>query len=1150
MKSWISNPTDTTSGENIHAHCTLPRVLDGTGTHWACLSCAFRVLTDTQELCATQLEAAKIVTALWMHWSNKETWNALCGSQDFCHALASACLTALSRRPTMLTNEVLDCLLETFRHLCNNKEANPVCALLVLSTVVKHGMACDQVFLGRFITAIHALLECAQEIIERNSNTPWCQTFRCNFALFEEFLTEALQHCPSGLLIKDTQNNRDESSWFVAETDAVQAIIRLLTHLNGSQAWIVRPCSATINSAIDRAIQTGDDDVILGATLELVSSVSSEFERSEKALPLIKASLASQDQTVQMKGAAALDSLLHKTQDLSPQVHTMHIDQQLVEVLWSFLPQSPEFSGFLTTSFSIIQVLWKNELSRERLCDDTLNLKGLLHRTLHQTLFSQVDVQQNKLLNNTLDLIEMILWSSREGDRVSKPLARSVSEVLHTACQRVQEMDLPLCLICHLHRILRNEENCDKTCLMEIEQSVAQRLSIQPQDCNTAQETLEVIAHSVTPLTVTETYQNHAMTCFKKHRVHCAIAWFSALSFCSDSAINELTPRILSTSILWGLTISDAPQSNQELQNAAQHFLSSVITKHPSTCVVTPSGNSQVTLQCLTCTRPTLTAQQRRTLAALFVAVVNGATLGPHITALINNLARRCTTREETHLCPSDICFFACLGVDRAIIESTVFNTCLLSNAPHEEWFDFCVITPPPALLLNRICFEGGITGLFEEPFKHWASFLSAGVGTDELIEWASKLTTPSLVFVFAALSNQLSQDGITQKRQTLLRLMHILIRKSEETQQLPAQIVLEQVPQWFQGLQEECTMLQMLLQHSQGLSLHACQFLTEQLCKCDQMTPQKMSCLALVLDGARRNYPDIFLSLKKRASCHFIPLFGDVCSDKKEYLNTAIAALGVLCIGEECSPELPSVETIDDILSLSFKHRNYSAATCCIQSLKMKLISVPELTEQLKQRTQLLLVHGLFAPDENCQMVAADTAVFLGDKVSCSANAWNISFFDSFVSMALGRITPTKGWIVYMVSFFSEQTRPLWLASMPLPASFVEALLEMVRTAVAFGKIDESTVLLCVLLFYIRSCFPQAVTKEAVDVLATNVREILSPTNQRLLFPALNHTDPSTLTCLSSMDTDYVVPAVPCFLQAYDPYSLLSFLQHALTTV
>lgn len=315
-------------------------------------------------------------------------------------------------------------------------------------------------------------------------------------------------------------------------------------------------------------------------------------------------------------------------------------------------------------------------------------------------------------------------------------------------------------------------------------------------------------------------------------------------------------------------------------------------------------------------------------------------------------------------------------------------------------------------------------------------------------------------------------------------------------------------------------------------------------------MTLQKMTCLALTLDATRRNHPDIFCALKTQTSCRLIPLFGSICSDENEYLNTTVAALGVLCIGEYCESQLPSVETINGVLSLSYKHRNYSAATCCIQSLKLKLVSVPDLAEQSKQRTQLLLLHGLFAPDENCQMAAADTAVFLGDKLSCSANAWNISFFDSFVSMAIGRITPTKGWLVYMVSFFSEQTRPLWLASVPLPASFIEALLEMVRTSVAFGKIDESTVLLCVLLFFIRSCFPQAISKEATDVLATNVREILSPASQRLLFPALSHTDASTLTCHSSMEADYVVPTVPCYFQAYDPYSLLSFLQHALTTV
>ena len=208
MNRRISNPTHTTSREDIHASCTLPRVLDGTGTHWACLSCAFRILTDAKELCATQLEAAKVVNALWMHWSNKETWNALCASQDFCHALASACLTALNRRPTVLTNELVDNLLETFRHLCNNKEANPVCVLQVLSTIVKHCMSCDQVFMGRFITAINTLLEDVQGIVERNSETSWCQTFCCNIVLFEEFLMETMQHCPSGLFINATRRKK------------------------------------------------------------------------------------------------------------------------------------------------------------------------------------------------------------------------------------------------------------------------------------------------------------------------------------------------------------------------------------------------------------------------------------------------------------------------------------------------------------------------------------------------------------------------------------------------------------------------------------------------------------------------------------------------------------------------------------------------------------------------------------------------------------------------------------------------------------------------------------------------------------------------------------------------------------------------------
>lgn len=916
----------------------------------------------------------------------------------------------------------------------------------------------------------------------------------------------------------------------------------------------MRPCSATINSVIDRAIQTGDDEV-LGATLEYLSSVSfskgsTKSEGNEKALPLIKVSLASQDQTVQLKGAVVLDVLLHKTQDLSPQVHAMHVDQQLVEVLLSFLPHSPEYLEFLTTSFSIIQVLWRNQPSRERFCDDTLNLTGLLHKTLLQALFSKMEMQQIKLMNNTLNLIETILQSSQEDDRNSKSFARSVSEMLHTTCGRVQEMEIPLCLMCHLHQIVRNERIRDKACLLEIEQSIARKLSVPTHDCNTEQEALEAVAHSVTPLMVTETYQQHAMACFRKHRIQCAVAWFSALIFCSEMAFNRLTPGVLSTSILWGMAITDAPQSNQELQNTAQHFLSSAISKHPLTREVTSHEKGQVALQCLTCTRPTLTEQQRRTIAALFVAAINGATLGPHIIALVNNLARRCISKEETHINPSDVCFFACLGVERALIESTVFNTCLLSSAAHERWFDFCVNTPPPALFLNRICFEGSTTGLFEEPFKHWASSLSAGVSTEELIQWASKLTTPSLLFVFSTLFNEISQEVVMQERQMLLRLMHILVRKGEETQQLPVQMVLEHVSQWFHGMSEECTLLQMLLQHSQTLSVHACQCLVEQLCKCYPMTLQKMTCLALTLDATRRNHPDIFCVLKKQTSCRLIPLFGSICSDENEYLNTRVAALGVLSIGEDCESQLPSVETINGVLSLSYKHRNYSAATCCIQSLKMKLVSVPDLAEQSKQRTQLLLLHGLFAPDENCQMAAADTAVFLGDKLSCSANAWNISFFDSFVSMAIGRITPTKGWIVYMVSFFSEQTRPLWLASVPLPASFIEALLEMVRTSVAFGKIDESTVLLCVLLFFIRSCFPQAISKEAADVLATNVREILSPASQRLLFPALSHTDASTLTCHSSMEADYVVPTVPCYFQAYDPYSLLSFLQHALTTV
>ena len=722
--------------------------------------------------------------------------------------------------------------------------------------------------------------------------------------------------------------------------------------------------------------------------------------------------------------------------------------------------------------------------------------------------------------------------------------------MLHLTCQGIQEMRLPLCSLCHLHRVVRNETVPNKACLMEIEESIAQKLTTPTQDCNALQEVLEVIGHSVTPLVVTEAYQHHAMACFKKHQIHCALAWFSALNFCAEKALSRLTPGILSTSILWGITMSDAPQSNQELQNAAQLFLSSVISKHPATCEVVLSDTSQVTLQSLTCVSQTLTTQQRRTLAALFIAVVNGATLGPHITALINNLARRCITSEETHLDPSDICFFACLGVERTIIESTLFNTCLLSNAQHEDWFDFCVNTPPPALFLNRICFEGNTTGLFEEPLRHWASFHSADVGTDELIQWTSKLTTPSLVFVFVSLSNELRREGVTQNRQTLLRLMHVLVQKADETQRLPAQVILEHMPQWFQGLQEECTLLQILLQHSQTLSIRACQCLTEQLCQHVPMTSQKMTCLALVLDGAKRNHPDIFGALMERASCRLNPLFGDIGSDEEEYLNTAISALGVLCIGEDCGSHLPSAETINDILSLSFKHKNYLAATCCIQSLKMKIVGVSRLSMQSKQRTQLLLLQGLFTPDENCQMTAADTAVFLGDKVSCTTNAWNISFFDSFVSMVIGRVTPTKGWIVYMVSFFSEHIRPLWLATMPLSAPFIEALLEIVHTAVAFGKINESTVLLCVLLFYIRSIFPQAINKEAVDLLATDVREILSPASQRLLFPALSHTDTSTLTCLSSAEADYVVPTVPCYFRAYDPYSLLSFLQHALTTV
>ena len=202
MNSCTSTLTDISGEESTHVNCTLPRVLDGTRTHWACLSCAFRILTDTHELCATQQEAAKVVTALWMHWSNKETWNVLCASQDFCHALASALLTALNRKPTVLTNEVINSLFETFQRLCSNKEANPVCALQVLNTVINHCMLCDQALLGRFITAINALLEYAQGIIESNREAPWAMKFCCNLASFGEYLTEALHHCQSGLLTK------------------------------------------------------------------------------------------------------------------------------------------------------------------------------------------------------------------------------------------------------------------------------------------------------------------------------------------------------------------------------------------------------------------------------------------------------------------------------------------------------------------------------------------------------------------------------------------------------------------------------------------------------------------------------------------------------------------------------------------------------------------------------------------------------------------------------------------------------------------------------------------------------------------------------------------------------------------------------------
>lgn len=868
-------------------------------------------------------------------------------------------------------------------------------------------------------------------------------------------------------------------------------------------------------------------------------------------LSLIKASLASQDLKVQLRATAFFDLLLHQERDISTQVNVMHLDQQVVEVLLSFPRDSSEYPDILAVAFSIMQALWKDKESRQRFCDETVDLTNILYRTLLQTLFSKVDTQQLKILNNTLNLIETILQISQEEETEYRTFAKNVSEMLHAVCQRNKEMRIPLCFLCHLHRIVRNETVLDQQCLMVIEQSIAQKLTVPTNDCCTIQETLETIAHSVTPLMVTEEYQQHAMACFKNHIFQCALAWFSALTFCSNTRCDAISPRILSTSILWGMNISDAPQSNQELKNTVQGFLSSIISNHLSTREAIPPEECNVSYECLTCVRAGLTTQQRRTLAALFVAVINGASLGPHTTTLINNLARRCLTTEFAQVHPSDVCFFTCLGVEREIIESTVFSACLFPSKVHDHWFDFCINTPPPALFLNTICFYGTTKGLFEESMRDWASCFSGDVVTKELIQWACQLTTASLVFVFDALSNELSQKGMSMKRQTLLRLMDILIKTSEETQRLPVQAVIERMPQWFQGQQDECTLLQILLQHSQELSTHACSYLTERLCKSGPLTHQKLTCLAQLLDATKRQHADVFHEVMEKVSGSIKPLFANPEPETNEFLNIATAALGVLCIGEDCGSQLPSVEQINDILSVSFKRANFSAAICCIQSMKMKLASVTCLSESLKQKIQLLLLHGLFTPDENCQMAAADTAVFLGDKISCTSNAWNVSFFDSFVSMVIARITPTKGWIVYMVSFFSETTRPLWLANVSLPAAFVEALLEMVRGAVAFGQTDESTVLLCVLLFYIRSCFPHCFNEETLQVLAMSVREVLSPASQRLLFPVHNHTDTtSTLTCVSSMETDFVVPTVPCYSRAYDPYSLLSFLQHALTTV
>ena len=863
-------------------------------------------------------------------------------------------------------------------------------------------------------------------------------------------------------------------------------------------------------------------------------------------LEFLKNSLKNDDKAIQ--NASCL--ILHRTMASCDSIeigvlliglHSYGLDRAILDQVMAFALLDERDTELAQALFEIMSIMLQQQETKkiiESCYDYVSSAMKESFRVLRSTLARSRQVQCTA--KAVLHFVHSMIVASTKTETIAQ---WRITEPVHVLVQKLEkDIYVSPATLNELHTILLLEKHQERQLLNAVEQRASEfELKADESRCNDMKHILDIAIKSVVNFGVNECCEIHARLCSQKSlSSECVIMWFSALEHCSQSAPNKIEPQLLARNIIWALELSGT--SCSQLLAATQQFLDTILCNHSVTKSFPFQRKASASLIHLHLrTYGSTKIAQEKTLAALYLARINGASLPTGIMDALNKFAKSFASSDGNLLSPFGISMLASLDVDRREMEDIVFSYALKNEQLINHWFSFCSNEPPPPLFLDWISKSESLIQLFEQALINWVDEFLQIMRVEDHLQWIHEIQSGSVYLMLRILSIVLQQEA---KHCYQRHWMNTIMKTALENNMLGIQTLAELLEQVFHGDKEQLQILQTMLIQMPNLPPRTCNGLILKLCNCSPSLIT-VTCLNFAFAVVERYHRILSNDLVRTVAQYFSKAIDHAVANRNVTIDSNCIVLCLLWLNSHSKHKLPDIAVLGDLLSVSYKQKNALASKVCIECIVTQL---GEAKQTAPQMIQSLLLQGLFSSDESCQIAAADAAIYLRPTISCQDNLWNIAFFETFVNGTRNGVSPPLGWLIYMISFFTEKPEPKWLKSMAPPEGCTEFLVKTAQARITNGQVDEETIAQCVLIFCLGKHYPGKINQYIMQVFTSSVRTMLESSGKKKKTSAFCSPRRPEVYQISTLDVDIFIPA-DAFKNrcGYDINTMIYFLEQAI---